>query len=445
MIIEEIPYREPDAVFAYWAGDPYVAFLDSASEDDPRGRFSYLAIEPFRILSAVGGKSFVDGVETAEEPLALVERELAQRRRPSPAPLPFTGGAVGFLGYELGLALQGLRSRHGNPQAMPDMVMGLYDKLIGFDRQERRAWICAPEPGAIRRRLAEPPPAWPVPVARADWTADLTPAAYADAVARIVEHIRAGDLYQANFTARHRMRRPAGLHPAGLYGALRAIAKAPFSAYLACGPDLAIASASPERFLRLEPDGRIETRPIKGTRPRGRTPHEDRRLAEELAASVKDRAENLMIVDLLRNDLSRVAALGSVTVPSLCRLESFAHVHHLVSVVEARLRADAGPIDLLRATFPGGSITGAPKIRAMQLIDELEVARRGPYCGSILWLGFDGALDSSIAIRTLTITRDEIVAQAGGGIVADSDPMAEHEEMMVKIRPLLAALPREAP
>ncbi|MGB8842851.1 MAG: aminodeoxychorismate synthase component I, partial [Aliidongia sp.] len=287
------------------------------------------------------------------------------------------------------------------------------------------------------------PSAAPLPTATPSspvgWTAEIDPLDYQARIARLLEYIRAGEIYQANFTARHLMPRPPG-SAADLYRSLRRSSPAPFAAYLACGPDLAVASASPERFLSVDRSGHIETRPIKGTRPRGRDPQEDARLAAELAASGKDRAENLMIADLMRNDIGRVATIGSVAVPSLSAVETFPAVHHLVSVVEASLRPGASLIDLLRATFPGGSITGAPKRRAMALIDEVEVARRGPYCGSIVWLGFDGAMDSSIIIRTLTITPDLVIAQAGGGIVFESDPAAEYEEMMVKIRPLLRAI-----
>jgi para-aminobenzoate synthetase component 1 len=444
MHIQEIPYREPIDVLGYWSEDPYMALLDSAAADDPRSRFSFLAIEPFRVVSARGGGVFVDGEAVEGDPFAVLERELARHRPAEPGPVPFTGGAVGFLGYGLGLTLNGLMSRHDSIAAPPDMIVGFYDTVFGFDRWTRRAWLCSREPNErILRRLGEPaPPIPPAPMSPMPWSADLSAEAYAAQVARIVEHIRAGDLYQANFTSSHRMPRPDGATAAAIYRALRALSPAPFAAFLGCGPDLAIASASPERFLRLGLDGLIETRPIKGTRPRGGTPKEDRRLAAELEASAKDRAENLMIVDLMRNDLSRVAELGSVAVPALCRLESFRHVHHLVSVVTARLRRGAGPIDLLRATFPGGSVTGAPKHRAMQLIDELETTSRGAYCGSIFRCGFDGALDSSIIIRTLTITRDEVIAQAGGGIVADSVPAEEYEEMMVKIRPLLGTIPQ---
>jgi para-aminobenzoate synthetase component 1 len=217
-------------------------------------------------------------------------------------------------------------------------------------------------------------------------------------------------------------------------------AAAPFSAFLDLGGGRAIASASPERFLSLDASGHVETRPIKGTRPRGSNAEEDARLRWELAQSAKDRAENLMIVDLLRNDLSRVSTPGSVRVPSLCEVESFSAVHHLVSSIQADLAPGKGAVDLLMASFPGGSVTGVPKIRAMEIIQELEPARRGPYCGAIAWLGWDGAMDSSIVIRTVAMAGRDIVVQAGGGIVADSDPAAEYEETLVKARPLLTAL-----
>ena len=201
-----------------------------------------------------------------------------------------------------------------------------------------------------------------------------------------------------------------------------------------------ILSASPERFLQIDPARTVESRPIKGTRARGQTPEQDLALAVELQASPKDRAENLMIVDLLRNDLSRVCKPGSISVPVLCGLETFPAVHHLVSVISGTLQPDKTAIDLLRATFPGGSITGAPKIKAMEIIHSLEVSARGPYCGTIAWLGFDGTMDSSIVIRTIVVNGQTAVAQAGGGIVADSNPGIEYKESLLKARPLLAVL-----
>ncbi|GGF24752.1 para-aminobenzoate synthase [Aliidongia dinghuensis] len=463
MIVQEIPYTDPLAVFAHWADEPYVSFLDSAAAADPRSRYSYLAVEPFRIVEAQGGAVRTDGAPDDADPFAVLERELARFRiEPGATPVPFPGGAVGFLGYELGRHLERLPPPPAAGLDMPDMVMGFYDLVIAFDQRDRRAWILSsgfPETDPARqdrramnrvvsalRRLERPAPALePARRSGVVWQAELTRADYEARVARVLDYIYAGDIYQANFTMRHLLPRPLAARPAEIYCALRARTAAPFAAYLGCGADLALAGASPERFLRVSPDGRVETRPIKGTRPRGKTAEEDAALAHELAASAKDRAENLMITDLLRNDLGRVAALASVHVPSLCAVESFSTVHHLVSAVEARLRPNVGLVDLLRATFPGGSITGAPKIRAMEIIAELEMARRGAYCGAIAWLGYDGAMDSSVTIRTLSVTRELVVAQAGGGIVADSVPSAEYDEMMVKVGPLLDAVGTRAP
>ena len=304
--------------------------------------------------------------------------------------------------------------------------------LVSIDT--RRAEVMA-------ARLAEAPPLPPVDWRPAgSWRPELSRRHYEDMVSRAISYIHAGDIFQANLTQRLLGTRPEGLSPFMLYRRLRALSPAPFGAYLTAGPGLAIASASPERFLKLTPGGHVSTRPIKGTRPRGRTPAEDEKLARDLTGSEKDQAENLMIVDLLRNDLSRVCRLGSVEVKELAGLESFANVHHLVSEVRGTLFPNRGAVDLLRATFPGGSVTGAPKIRAMEIINELEPARRGPYCGAIAWIGFDGAMDSSIVIRTLVIKDRQVAAQAGGGIVADSDPGAEYEEAMDKAWAMLQSL-----
>jgi len=457
MIVEEIPYADPAAVFARWRDAPFAAFLDSAAAGDPRSRYSYLAVDPFRTILADETGVRVDGRPVPDDPFAVLERELGRHRLPrATAAVPFAGGAVGFLGYELGRHLERLPQRHANADRLPEMAVGLYDAIIAFDHEKRRGWILASGAAetvpaarearararveALAARLEDPAPmAGPPALRAADWHFEIDREDYVARVRRLLDYIVAGDLYQANFTGRFLAPRPAGFDAYDLYGRLRARSPAPFAAFLACGKDLQVLSASPERYLRIAPDGLIEARPIKGTRRRGTTPGEDRALAAELEASVKDRAENLMIADLLRNDIGRVAEIGSVRVSKLCALETFASVHHLVSVIEGRLKPGLGPVDLLRAAFPGGSVTGAPKIRAMEIIDELEVARRGPYCGAIAWLGFDGAMDSAIVIRTLLATGDRLIVQAGGGIVADSDPDAEYEELLVKAGPLLAA------
>ena len=432
--------------------------MDGASPLEARSRYSYLAVDPFRVLTSDGGTVSVDGRPVAGTAFAVLQSELARWRLPSGwAPVPFGGGAVGFLGYGLRRDLERLPDRHPNDLAIPDMVMAFYDLVLAFDRHERRVWILssgfpATETAerrsraqsrldAVLRRLDAAPPA-PAdrPVPALAWTAELARTDYLASVSRMLEYIAQGDIFQANFTTRFLAPRPPAVSAASLYMALRAASPAPFAAYLGCGDRLGIASVSPERFLQLNPDGRIETRPIKGTRPRSPDREADMMLRQALAVSAKDRAENLMIVDLMRNDIGRVAEIGSITVPSLWEVESFAAVHHLVSSVTGQLRPGLDAVDLLRATFPGGSITGAPKIRAMEIIDELEIAARGVYCGAIAWIGFDGAMDSSIAIRTLTITPGTVAAQAGGGIVADSDPADEYDEMLVKLRPLLNAL-----
>lgn len=462
MLTIEIPYRDPLAAFAPFAGDPVCALLDSAAPGDPRGRWSYIAAVPFEVIVAGADGVRIDGRPVAGDPFHVLGGRLAAHAEGFSADgpqIPFRGGAVGFLGYELGRHLERLPLPHAAAPPMPDMVVGLYDVVLAFDQWTRRAFLFssgAPErdPAArairaqaraalIRGRLDAPPP----PEGRAPGVRLLPERPRAEveaAIARTIGYIAAGDIFQANITQRFSAPWPGG-DDFALYRRLRALSPAPFAAFLRCGAGLTLASASPERFLSLSRDGAVETRPIKGTRPRHADPARDAAAAAELAASAKDRAENLMIADLMRNDLGRVAQTGSVRVPALCGLESFASVHHLVSVVEARMRPGLGAVDLLRAAFPGGSVTGAPKIRAMEIIHALEGAPRGPYCGAIAWMGFDGAMDSSIVIRTLVRAGDTLLAQAGGGIVADSVPADEYEESLVKIAPLLKAGRGEAP
>ncbi len=441
-----IPFVEPAAAFAAFAGDPVAALLDSAAPAGGRGRNAYIAADPFRVLTWRWGD--------AGDPLALLAAGLAASPLAAdPGLPPFQGGVVGFLGYELGGTLERLAPPASPGPALPDLFFAFYDTVAAFDLESRRAWVIAADaapagsrPPAGRRldalaaRLAAAPAPPDDPETVSSWRAETPRADYEAKVERTVDYIRAGDIYQANLSQRFLAARPAGLTPYLLYRRARGLTPSPFAALLACGPGQALVSASPERFLKVTADGAIETRPIKGTRRRGADPAEDAALARDLVRSAKDRAENLMIVDLLRNDLSRVAVTGSVRVPTLCGLESFASVHHLVSVIEADLRPGLGPVDLLAAAFPGGSITGAPKIRAMEIIRELEPARRGPYCGAIAWIGFDGAMDSSIVIRTMVIDGDEIILQAGGGIVADSQAVAEYEETLDKAKPLMACL-----
>jgi len=434
------------AAFAAFADTPGVAFLDSGGPVTARSRFSYLAVDPFHVIRSA-------------DPWQELAEYLGRFRQVPSGPTPFTGGAAGFLSYELASTLDSVPG-HPGAAGIPPCSIGFYDLVLAFDRQSGRAWLhssglpetvpaqrrarAADRAAAVLARLAQPSPRRPPDIGLA-WRAETGRAqtgrsAHMARVAQAIAYIEAGDIYQANITAAFRADRPAGVASADIYRALRAQNPAPFAAYIAAGADCAVASLSPERFITLSAEGEIEARPIKGTSPRHADPVQDRALAAALLASAKDRAENLMIVDLLRNDIARVASAGSVHVPELAVLESFAHVHHLVSSVRGRLGPGATATNLLRATFPAGSITGAPKHRAQQIIHELEPSARGPYCGSVVWMGWDGAMDSSVAIRTATVTQESVTIQAGGGIVADSDPAAEYEELLVKIRPLLRAL-----
>ncbi len=431
-----------EEAFAVLARDAHVVWLDSGGPVGARSRYSYVATDPFKVVSG-------------DDPFgALAEGLAAFRDAAWEAPVPFGGGAIGFLGYEAGSALERV-PRHDGPAGVPGSWLGFYDVVLAFDRAEGRGWLLSsglPElaPGrrarraaaraeAMLARLARRPERGAAP-ARLMWRAEASRAVHEARVARAVAFIEAGDICQANVTSAFHAMRPAGLDAADIFLALRAGNPAPFSAFVGLGDGGAVASVSPERFISVDAAGGIEARPIKGTRARDADPARDAALLAELLGSEKDRAENLMIVDLLRHDIGRVAVVGSVQVPELAVAETFAHVHHLVSCVRGRLREGATVTDLLRSAFPGGSITGAPKKRAQEIIHALEPAARGPYCGSVLWMGWDGAMDSSIAIRTATVTPDWVTIQAGGGIVADSDPAAEYEEMMVKARPLLRAL-----
>ena len=428
----DIPYSDPLAAFAPFAAEPFSLLLDSAAPD--RGRYSYLCVRPRHLLTA--------GVTDTVDPFARVAQALGAVRPVLPDLPPFQGGAAGYFSYELAHHVERLPRHQPDDLGLPAMAVGLFDAVAAWDHEKRAAWVIGTAettaPLAATLRTIAPLSAvdWSV---RSRFAPDLDGEDYRRRIRRVIDDIFAGDIFQANLSQRFRAPLPSGLDPFMLYRRLRQLAPAPFSAFLRLG-EAALLSVSPERFLRVYPDGQVETRPIKGTRPRGGTPEEDDRLAAALLDSAKDRAENLMIVDLLRNDLSRVCIPGTVVVPELCVLERFAAVLHLVSSVEGRLGPGVGPLDLLKAAFPGGSVTGAPKVRAMEIIAELEPVRRGPYCGAIGWIGWDGAMDTSIAIRTMTLANGVVHAQAGGGITADSDPDAEYEETLVKARAMLASL-----
>jgi len=432
-----------------------LSFFDSALRMGDLGRYSFIAPDPFHVVAAQDGVTFCDDRVEACDPFALMARLQDRYRLETIAGLPpFQTGLAGYLGYGLRHYLEDVPAHGINDAAYPDMLLGCYDLVIAIDHRDRRAFVISsghPEigPDAQRRRaharldwalrrLADAPSAIPSLRGIAMPIPDLPAGRYQDMVRRTIAYINAGDIYQANITQRFRTILPTEMNRLALYATLRRRNPATFAAYVDFGRT-ALLSASPERFLQLRGD-MVETRPIKGTRPRSPDSAEDRALADALLASAKDRAENLMIVDLLRNDLSRVCRMGSVKVPVLFGLESYRTVHHLVSVVKGRLANGCGAIDLLRAAFPGGSITGAPKIRAMEIIAMLEPTSRGPYCGSIGYFGFDGAMDTNIVIRSYALQGNMLSLQAGCGIVADSDPDAEYAESLLKARALIDTL-----
>ncbi len=420
---------------------PSPVLLDGAADHGGLGRWSYLAVEPLELLEG--------DAESWPAARDRIRDSFTPRRRGDDEP-PFAGGWIGWLGYELGRAFDRQPVARGNRLAVPEYSLARHDAVVTWDHLRGKAWLAGENRTAcehLRRSLqggsrletgdssAFSNLQSPITILGGS---TFSPDGYRAAVSAVIARILAGDIFQANLSQQFAV--PFSGDPVAAYRALRERAPGSHAAYLARGAVTAL-SMSPELFLRLDQQTRrVETRPIKGTRPRDGDPARDAALAAELVASEKDRAENVMIVDLLRNDLNRVAKPGTVSVPALCRLESFAAVHHLVSVVTAELAPDRDALDLLAATFPGGSITGAPKLRAMAILAELEPERRGLYCGAIGWIGSDGGMELNVAIRTVTITHGVAVVPAGGGVTALSDPDAEYRETLDKARALLEGL-----
>ena len=480
-LVEELPTGlTAIEAFQRLAHLPHVAFFDSAARDARLGRYSFVAADPFLwIEQAADGSGGLDEVE--QQWLRFAPHAATRPDLP-----PFQGGLAGLLSYDLNRNLERIAAPRFEDLQTPALAVGAYDVVLAFDHAEGRAWIISqgfPEldPAARRERaaarlawfraslqgvlllvrpavdascslrtagrassgthevhngtpLSELAPQFemPMPGITSNFSAD----GYREMVRRGVEYIYAGDLFQVNLA--QRLLHAARGSSLELYLRLRERNAAPYAGYFDLG-DWQLCSASPECFLTVR-DRQVETRPIKGTRGRSPLPEADLFAGDDLSASEKDRAENVMIVDLMRNDLSRVCTAESVHLAQLCRLETYAFVKHLVSVVRGELRSEATPLHLLRASFPGGSITGAPKVRAMKIIAELEPTARGPYCGSLMYLGFDGAMDSSILIRTITAGRGWWQLPVGGGIVAQSDPEDEYRETWHKARGLLQAI-----
>ena len=430
----ELPYQFDAArYYAALAELPWAAWLDSGG----MARFDILTAAPHhtRVL---------DDTAAGSDAFALLCAELGEHISPQ-ADVPFAGGALGYWSYDLARNMMSLPCIADEGEHLPVMAIGIYDWALVLDHQKHTARLVSHQRFAetaqllphILQRLqsgaALPADTFSV---QGKISCNFSKDGYAAAFARVQGYLQAGDCYQVNLA--QRFSAFASGDALGSYLKLRELSPAPYSAYLDF-PGVQILCASPERFISVS-NGLVKTRPIKGTRPRDRDPVRDRQLAEELSCHPKDRAENLMIVDLLRNDLGKSCKPGSVRVPELFKVESYANVHHLVSTVQGELAEGLGALDVLQGCFPGGSITGAPKLRAMQIIEQLEPNRRGVYCGVIGYVGFDGNMDSNIVIRTLVYAHDEIRCWAGGGIVADSQCDAEYQETLDKASAMLEML-----
>lgn len=454
MLKHELIYHHDSArLFGRIVHQPWAMLLDSGQAINPAtgkagsqyGRYDIIVAEPFITLVTQGNQTTIsqDGhFRISDEDPFLLLKELINQYKAPKMDMPFAGGAMGYFAYDLARRLEKLPSNARPVVDMPEMMIGIYDWAIVVDHREQRSAL-------ISQGLnAETPKKWHDLCTRFDAPSraannkfevtssiksNLSEPQYQQAFAKIKAYITAGDCYQVNLAQRFSANVEGNSWQ--MYRKLREISPAPFMAYMQLplngSENFQVLSNSPERFLQTK-DNHVETRPIKGTRPRSDDAAQDLAYSKELLTSLKDKAENLMIVDLLRNDLSKTCELGSVKVNKLFQLQSFANVHHLVSIIVGKLKPNKTSVDVLRACFPGGSITGAPKLRAMQIIDELEPHRRGLYCGAIGYIGFDGDMDTNIAIRTAIVCKKVLSFYAGGGIVADSDVSKEYAETLDK-------------
>lgn len=443
-------------LFQSIATEPFAMLLDSAAPDHPNSRYDILVHQPVATLTATGRDCLVSEYQAGQlirsyqqhtDPFTLL-KQLQQQLLPSlqvdATALPFAGGAVGYFGYDLGRVIEQIPQTAAADVSLPDLAVGLYQQALVLDKHCQQLWFvdctgnAEAHVAAYMARLNQPSQADSSSgfTLSSAWQANMTQADYLQKFAKIQSYLHSGDCYQINLAQRF----SAGFsgEPYTAYLQLRQSNSAPFSAFIRL-EQAAVLSISPERFIEVKA-AKVETKPIKGTKPRAEDPLLDAQNAAALQNSTKDRAENVMIVDLLRNDLGKVCTPGTVQVPSLFAIESFPAVHHLVSTVTGQLAAQYQPIDALRAAFPGGSITGAPKVRAMQIIEELEPHRRSVYCGAIGYISQHGHMDSNIAIRTLVVADERIHCWAGGGIVADSQGDAEYQETYDKVGKILPIL-----
>lgn len=446
--LTELPYcRDSTGMFSHFADEEWSIFLDSGYPCIDLGRYDIIAARPYITV-----KTFADETEiiysngktehSSDDPFSIVKSLLGERANKL-STVPFAGGALGYFAYDLGRRVEVIPEIAEHDIAMPDMAIGIYDWAVVTDHQQRRTWLTGY--GKDERTFDQWNDLQDLLQVKAESNrqkfealSELHPNMdkefYARAFNKIKHYIREGDCYQVNLAQRFSIEVTGD--PWCAYLRLRKLNPAPYSGFFKI-PEGAVLSTSPERFLKVD-NGLVETKPIKGTRRRSTDVYEDRALSEDLLESKKDRAENLMIVDLLRNDIGKSCRHGSVSVPKLFALESFARVHHLVSTVIGQLADKYHALDLLRGCFPGGSITGAPKLRAMEIIEALEPHRRSIYCGSIAYIGFDGNMDSNITIRTLVHHKDKMYCWAGGGIVMDSRLDAEYQECFDKAAAIFA-------
>ncbi len=460
----------PVAAFARLVGDAPGFLLESVEHGERWSRWSFVGRNPLTTIVAKGGRLEVDGelplgVPTDQGVLATLEHLLEVYRSPQLPDLPpLHGGVIGYLGYDVVREVEHLPDVPPDDQGRPDAVLSVIGQLAAFDHWRQRVTLIENvivEPGAtaealdaaydaavarldqlaadgarpVAEPLVEPPdPSEPLPEVTSTMGAEV----YCAAVDVAKEHILAGDIFQVVLAQRFDLELDAD--PFAVYRVLRQVNPSPYMYFLR-HPEVTIVGSSPEPMVQLL-DGRVVSRPIAGTRPRGTTDEEDRRLGAELAEHPKEVAEHVMLVDLARNDVGRVVRFGTEKVDEMMTLEHYSHVMHLTSQVSGELAEGKTPIDVLRATLPAGTVSGAPKVRAMEIIDALEPVKRGPYAGVVGYLDFSGNIDTAIAIRTMVVGPDGIASvQAGAGIVADSDPMSEHEETQNKARALLAAVP----